>query len=56
MKIGEIGIFCIGSIILSLSLICGVADAEGEGNENQPERNRREDHSEPSRQRTYPEN
>lgn len=32
------------------------SDAEGKGNESQPERDRREDHQEPSRQRAHPEN
>lgn len=37
-------------------LTCGASDAEGKGNESQPERDRREDHQEPSRQRAHPEN
>lgn len=34
-----------------LSPLCVSADAEGKGDESQPERNRRQDHSQPSRQR-----
>lgn len=43
-------------LFLCQLLTCGASDAEGKGDESQPERHRREDHQEPSRQRAHPEN